>query len=466
MTQLGSRAYKDWMAFVTPSRRERSLAIATATVMIAIVVIVAPSGRVSVGEIPAFLPAFGALTIFAMALITQILCAQYVSSRFPPFGFLALAYAVQTVLTTTYLLTFPRTFSPLGLLGAGSQTAPYLYLSWHLAFFVLVGAYATCTAGLTARKNSLSDAGRGLLTTTIATAVIGVVVAIVAMRYSDLLPTIVTNGRGLTPIWTRVMAPLTLVCNVTVLAILFRVSGFRTVVDMWLGVALLGFLCEGLLATTFSGGRFTVGWYFARVEWLVASLVFLVVKINKMNAIISRLATANEQLEIDSGTDALTGLGNRRAFEARFRSGVAHAIREIEPYSLLSIDVDEFKRYNDTFGHPQGDVALRLVSEAISRVLSPALDFAARLGGEEFAVALPNTQRAGACLMAEAIHDSLAALNVAQYDGCPTGRLTVSIGVASTEDERGGDSASLLTRADQALYAAKRGGRNRTQVAA
>ncbi|MDR0553229.1 MAG: diguanylate cyclase [Treponema sp.] len=166
------------------------------------------------------------------------------------------------------------------------------------------------------------------------------------------------------------------------------------------------------------------------------------------------------KLERMSTIDALTEIPNRRGFDIRLNVEWNHAIREKLPLSMLMMDLDNFKIYNDTYGHPQGDTLLKAVAEVFHFAAKRAEDIAARLGGEEFAVLLPNTGLDGALLSAERIRAKVERMVVPTVDGKPT-RVTISIGVAVVKPKPGDDMAELITRADECLYAAKEAGRNR-----
>jgi diguanylate cyclase (GGDEF)-like protein len=175
------------------------------------------------------------------------------------------------------------------------------------------------------------------------------------------------------------------------------------------------------------------------------------------------LAQANRQLEVLSSTDALTGLANRRHFATAMEQEWRRSLRSGRPLSVVMVDVDHFKRYNDTFGHPQGDECLRQVAGAL-RTDVRAADVVCRYGGEEFATILPETDRAGALAFAERARHSVLALNLAHPAGA-TGLVTVSVGLASTVPSPVDTCVALVERADRALYEAKKAGRNRVQAA-
>jgi diguanylate cyclase (GGDEF)-like protein len=172
-------------------------------------------------------------------------------------------------------------------------------------------------------------------------------------------------------------------------------------------------------------------------------------------------AWAVEDARRNARTDALTGLANRRGFDERFGQVVQETDRYGGAAALVLLDIDHFKKVNDTYGHEAGDVVLVAVAQAIADGRR-TVDLSARLGGEELAVLLPQTDAGGGREVAERLRKRIEALRV------PTGagevKVTASFGVAEYLS-RAGDSAAVYDRADQALYAAKRGGRNRVDVA-
>jgi len=178
-----------------------------------------------------------------------------------------------------------------------------------------------------------------------------------------------------------------------------------------------------------------------------------------------RLAEANRRLEALAAEDALTGLQNRRSFDAALAREYRRARRNCKSLGLLMIDADWFKPYNDYYGHPAGDECLRQIGRAIfSQIRRPA-DIAARYGGEEFAVLLPDTDEPGAATIAALIRRAVQELEI-EHLASPNRLVTVSIGaaaVASFHDPVG--PQRLLGEADRALYRAKDSGRNNVVVA-
>ena len=158
-------------------------------------------------------------------------------------------------------------------------------------------------------------------------------------------------------------------------------------------------------------------------------------------------------------SDALTGVPNRRAFDQALRTEWRSCTRALEPLSVLMIDIDDFKRFNDTFGHQVGDAALIAVARALSNTLHRARDVLARYGGEEFAVVLPEIDAAGAMTVAQRLVEAVRAVTVRQAAGWNP---SVSVGTATWFPGSGINKAGeLMTLADAALYAAKAAGKNR-----
>ncbi|MET3901239.1 diguanylate cyclase (GGDEF)-like protein/PAS domain S-box-containing protein [Devosia sp. UYZn731] len=173
------------------------------------------------------------------------------------------------------------------------------------------------------------------------------------------------------------------------------------------------------------------------------------------------LRSTTEKLQHLSEVDALTDLPNRRTFDAVLAREIARTDRSGTPLSLLMIDVDKFKAYNDAYGHPAGDECLRTVGRCMKEAVNRPMDLAARYGGEEFAVVLPDTDEDGAYHIALTIAKRLRDANL-PHGASEKGRVTVSIGAASyCEGQHQRTAVDLISRADQALYGAKAAGRDR-----
>lgn len=162
-------------------------------------------------------------------------------------------------------------------------------------------------------------------------------------------------------------------------------------------------------------------------------------------------------------SDGLTGLYNHRHFQERWRREVKRAQRYGQSVSLMIIDVDKFKNFNDTMGHPQGDQLLRNLSLLLRRSVRD-VDLVARYGGEEFVIMLPETRKDDAVILAERVRSLVAQHPFEHRDVQPAGRITVSVGVASFPADGSGPS-EVLVRADKCLYKAKEGGRDRVVIA-
>ncbi|SEJ34938.1 PleD family two-component system response regulator [Pseudomonas sp. NFR16] len=177
-----------------------------------------------------------------------------------------------------------------------------------------------------------------------------------------------------------------------------------------------------------------------------------------------QLLDTNLVLQRLMNSDGLTGLSNRRHFDEYLELEWRRATREQTQLSLMMIDVDYFKMYNDSFGHLEGDEALRQVAKAIRASCSRPSDLPARYGGEEFALVLPNTSPGGARLLAEKLRQTVAAMNIPHNAPTQGSTLTVSIGLSTVVPQVGSHSRQLIQSADQGLYAAKHNGRNQVAV--
>ncbi len=179
----------------------------------------------------------------------------------------------------------------------------------------------------------------------------------------------------------------------------------------------------------------------------------------------TQLEEKNKELERLSSLDGLTGIPNRRIFDEVLDKEWKRAVREHACISLLLIDIDYFKLFNDTYGHQGGDDCLERVAKALDGGLKRGGDMVARYGGEEFAVILPSTDADGAANIARTLCDAVNALNITHTQSQATDHVTISIGVASWSPAVGDEPSQLITLADEALYRVKDQGRNGFQCA-
>ncbi len=232
-------------------------------------------------------------------------------------------------------------------------------------------------------------------------------------------------------------------------------------VEPWIERAVTGLRDENDREIHLADGR----WLHARIRTLSDGTSLSVISdVTSIKQAEEALSEMNKHLKLLAATDALTGLKNRRTFDEQFGKEFSRASRHHHPLSVLMVDVDFFKSFNDTFGHQAGDDALRAVARCIKDVARRPADIVARYGGEEFAVVLPDTGTEGATAVAELLCEAVRNLRI------PNGRstrgvVTVSVGIATAS--RANLLAApedLIRQADAALYLAKGQGRDGVQV--
>jgi diguanylate cyclase (GGDEF)-like protein len=183
------------------------------------------------------------------------------------------------------------------------------------------------------------------------------------------------------------------------------------------------------------------------------------IKLQKTQINLERI---NQRLLKLIDTDSLTKIANRRCFNIRFRQEWKRLFREQNPLSLILFDVDYFKSYNDCYGHPQGDRCLIKIAQTVQKAVGRSSDLVARIGGEEFAVILPNTDLKGAKVAAENIRLAIESLKITHQDSQINSQVTISLGIMSLIPTAGQSPTTLINQADQALLEAKRRGKNQS----
>lgn len=200
-------------------------------------------------------------------------------------------------------------------------------------------------------------------------------------------------------------------------------------------------------------------WKQWEVELLESLAIQLAIAIQQAQ-LYQQLGEANLQLSRLAAIDGLTQLANRRRFDEYFNKEWRRLAREQAPLSLILCDIDCFKLYNDTYGHPAGDICLQQVAGAIRGAVRRPADLVARYGGEEFAVILPNTTTAGALRVAQTIRDRLRQLKIPHVGSLVSQYVTLSMGIASIIPTPNTFPSELISAADEALYQAKAAGRD------
>jgi len=182
---------------------------------------------------------------------------------------------------------------------------------------------------------------------------------------------------------------------------------------------------------------------------------------NDLSRLRLALETANQRLKRLVAVDALTGIANRRHFDRALERELRRTRREQQPLSLVFLDLDEFKRFNDTYGHARGDDVLRSVARTLDETFRRGGDLVARYGGEEFAVLLPGVDGRRASLYAERLRRRIWRLNIPYGASQVSDRVTISGGVATATPTHSISASQLMLAADRALYRAKCIGKNR-----
>jgi diguanylate cyclase (GGDEF)-like protein len=428
----------------------------------------APFAQLPLQRVWAFIPAYQAALVICDLITATLLFGQFHSFHVRSLFVLACGYLFSALTACVHLLTFPGVFGAGGMLGAGPQTTAWLYMIWHGAFPLFVIAYALLRRSavdvvLAARSTSLLIV-MGALLVLAAVAML----ALVVTRFQAILPTIMVADQY-TPVMLHVV--VTVWClSLLALAVLWR-CGVRSLLDLWLMVVMWAWLIDVALSAMLNNGRFDLGFYVGRMYGLLAASFVLMVLLAESGMMYSSLLDVMDRLRRINLTDGLTGITNRRAFDAELQVEWRRALRGHAPLALLMIDVDYFKTYNDTYGHVAGDSCLRTVARALAGASHRAGDMVARYGGEEFVALLPQTGLADAELIAQRMRLAVADLGIPHGGTAGWPQVTVSIGVVSVScraaeagpgtSTRQPPATLLVEAADKALYVAKSSGRNR-----
>lgn len=440
------------------TRKQLVLAGACALFVVLTLMIAGRHARQTLPAITPFMP-MCALTVFTTSGIAAFLLgARFTVTQQPMLGALGGAYAFTAITVALQLLMFPGVFTRTGLFGAGPQSAAWMWVFWHAGFPLLIMLAVLTRDRFPSKPITLPSIDRW------AWMLIG-------------MPTVLAAALGVLAIQANLSTPFhpapetsalaggrtgLVICALDLLAIvvvLFK-GRLRTVLDLWVAIALLASFADACL-NLLSVAQFTLGWYVARVFSMLAPGALVCVLVWEVTVLYRELSEAHASLLHTSARDALTCVYNRSYFNEQFRKEFDRAARNGQPLSLVMVDVDNFKDYNDAFGHLRGDACLSAIAKALTEVARRSSDFVARYGGEEFALVLPDTGLEEASVIAEQAR--LAVLHLGLSTPTVAGQVTVSAGCATNEHDTLSTPNALVQAADAALYDAKRAGRNRVQ---
>jgi diguanylate cyclase (GGDEF)-like protein len=462
---------------------DRRLALAVAMLSGIAFLVAAPLARMALPPVWAFLPIYQSVLVINDLITAVLLFGQFGILRSRALLVLASGYLFSAFMAVAHLLSFPELFSPTGLLGAGPQTTAWLYFLWHGGFPLFVIAYALLKEEPAGSRGAWGERpGIAIVSSIAAILLVAGAFTLLTTAGHDELPAIMQGDRD-APLKV-IIATASWMLSLVAVAVLWRRST-HSVLDLWLMVVMCVWVFDIALASVLNAGRFDVGWYSGRIYGLLATSFVLLVLLYENSMLYAALIATHAserrkaaELERLTVLDAMTGIANRRAFDKALDQEWRRTVRHGTPLSLLMIDVDCFKRYNDTYGHIAGDQCLKAVASVLGRHARRAGEVAARYGGEEFAVLLPHTAESEAYALGQRICQVVHDLKIHHANSTAAPYVTVSIGVASAanvnasangEDSRSNDAAAaarggplvLVQAADQALYASKTGGRNR-----
>jgi len=461
-----------------------------ATIIIGVAVIIIFFGKVQLPAYPQFTIFHAGFVILVDTLVAVQLLGQFNYRRLPVYALLAAAYLFSGLLTVFFLLSFPGALTDSGSIIGSSQSAIWTWHIWHIVFPVIVAlallVHQHAPNQLVAEEKIVPRIRLTLCTVAV---LLLLAVATVTILH-DNLPVLITDEQVTLPPMFYVVGGIAAACTVFALILAISQLRQRSMLHLWIVVVLSAFLAD-VAASLGAYSRFTVGWYFGRVESMVAAAILLLVFLGEINKIYRRLTTAlsnlyvsnNKLAELVSEKDTLleelqrredkiremayfdpvTKLPNRHMLADRLNSVLAQANRYHHTTAVLLLDLDNFKTTNDLFGHSAGDALLLEVATRLNQCVRSS-DTVSRLGGDEFVVILPQiADTTDAVNVAEKV---LKALNQPVSIAGQQIKIGSSIGIAVNAPDSDRNSSDLISLADTAMYTAKREGGNRYAFAA
>lgn len=428
---------------------QRRLAAALSILLILGAAAMTPFANEAMPPVPGYMTAFGAAMLSINFMLATLLYSRGATEGSGSVVMLGTAYFFVAAIFAPLMASFPDGLVQGALIGAPAS-AVWLWSFWHAGFGLLILRFAHGAAQAEKRQ-------RSPLREALAALAAAAAMAVASTAGLPWLPSLFADGHSFFSGSARAIPWAILAIDMLAAAKLFRLPN-KTTEQLWLAVGMLA-ACFDVWLTFHGTDRFSLGWYVSKVGSVATSMAVLVSLFADLSLLYRRSFQANRQLAALANQDGMTGLANRRRFDEALGDEWSRARRGRLPLSLMLVDVDHFKKFNDRFGHLAGDDCLRRVAGALGESASRPGDLAARYGGEEFALVLPDTSGEGALELAEQIRLRLAAAAIEHPDAA-SGLVTVSIGVATMVPGSRAMPEEAIRAADKALYAAKAAGRN------
>jgi diguanylate cyclase (GGDEF)-like protein len=450
-----------FLSTMPAGREQRRHALVVVVVATVVFLAAVPFVKMPLPSSPAFISIHESALLVITLITAVLLFGQFAILRSRALLVLAAGYLYAAVMTVPHVLAFPGVFTPTGLLGGGPQASAWLYVFWRVGYELSLIAYVV----LSHRKpaTSLRRPSAAIALSLAIVIALSCLLTLVATQADAALPALQHDGRYTRT--TLIMAIISLSTGLLVLLWFWR-QGPKSVLDLWLLVVIFMLLLAAALSSVLNTGRFDFGFVFGRLFGLAAASFVLINLLIQNSRLYAKLAAGQAELQRLTRVDPLTGIANRRAFDAALEAEWRRATRNRASLSLLLVDVDSFKSFNDVYGHPAGDDCLRAIADVLVKTARRAGEIVARCGGEEFTVLLPGIDRAEASALARQLCETVRDLNIPHAASSVAAHVTISAGVAAAFPARDPDPWApgpdgLVERADRALYAAKAAGRDR-----
>lgn len=403
--------------------------------------------------VPGFIAGCGILIFFASMQTAFLLYSQSKLDFDSGVSFLASGYLSISFLAFTHTLFLPGIFFSANLFPENSQISAWLWIVWHLIFPIFIILYSLVNLGKLSCSYKLSQ---WIFRFT----PIGIFLLIILLiNIEPLLPMLIVDGKYGS--YQSVDSVLIFLLTAFSFILLIKSRGLNNRQDLWLTLAII---VHGL--DVFYGivgeARYSLGWYLGMISSVISSSIILSVFIYQIFNIAQSKNQENLHLKDISELDPLTGIANRRKFNLLYRELWNLSFQQQKPICLILLDIDHFKSYNDSFGHPSGDLCLIKIAKILSDILKRKADFATRMGGEEFALLLYGAPEKINREIAEESRKAVESLRI-PYSANSTAYVTVSVGYGTIIADQTITPEAFYNMVDQALFKAKAEGRNRVE---